>query len=184
MLRYPYIYTNVVGGQSSGMHSSFCNSFFKMSPNVAVESKSSSSSLYMSLYMDVGFGDTAVTAEDVKLADGNWNVETSSNQSWTYKNMLPGKKYLSIVGNTSNSKSANEIMNKTVVYRNDHTEAVIIKEIGVYGVINDMSYSNASIWNTQDGSMLACLFRKVLSNAITLQPGDIYAVTYRISLSL
>lgn len=186
-MRQPYQNKNVIGGNYTGSADS--NSyyhFFVPSVNAYVHTGSSSGSFNAQVFMDVGFGDTAVTADDEKLADGNMTLENtySGASSWTYKKPLDGKEYLTIVSQANNTKVDGEIINKTVVYRNDSENTVTIKEVGIYWNISSMNYTQSASWNNINGCPIMLAFRKVLTTPVVMAPGDVYAVTYRISLNI
>lgn len=129
-------------------------------------------------YIDVGFGDTPVTENDLTLADGNMDVITGYSASVTHP--LEGKKYLTIVGQSNNTKATGETIDKTIVYRNDTQNDVTVKEIGAYFVYSNLN--NASMWVNTMPFILG--FRKVLESPITFHPGDVYAITYRIAVEI
>ena len=157
-----------------------------ISVNAYVHTGSSSGAFSSQTFMDVGFGDTAVTADDEKLVDGNMTLETtySGASSWAYKKPLDGKEYLAIIAQSNNTKSAKEIVNKTVVYRNDSENTVTVKEIGMYWNVSNMNYTQSTAWNGINACPIMLAFRKVLTTPIVMAPGDVYAVTYRISLNM
>ena len=186
MFKSPYNYNNVVGGQNTSYGSYYFTKLFRDTPNAYKVLSGTTGSAASQTIIDVGFGDTAVTANDLKLADGNmtFKTENTSSSSWPYKVQLQGEEYLTIVAQANNSKVDGEITDKTVVYRNDSESTVTIKEIGMYWIFNDMSYNTSTWWNTQNGSAMSLAFRKVLTTPIVMAPGDVYAVTYRISLNI
>lgn len=194
LFRTPYKLKNVVGGEFNPITNSADANIFKkifglMSPDNAT-AKLSVVSGYMSygVYMDVGFGDTAVTANDIKLSDGNMTIEnaysTAISQDWAYRIPLQGKEYLTVIGQSNNTKADGEVFNKTVVYRNDTEQNVTVKEIGLYYNVWSPATSTSSYWQYADNIGIALAFRKVLSTPITFAPGDVYAITYRIALDI
>ncbi len=146
----------------------------------ASNSPVSSNQLSAAIWMDVGFGDTAASADDIKLADGNMDIVSASGSS-PYNHPLEGKKYLTIVGISNNSKVTNEIKNVTVVYRNDTQNTVTIKEVGMY--INPINIGS-SYWGNYNQNYILLAMRKVLTTPIAMAPGDVYALTYRVSLNI
>ncbi|MCR5475517.1 MAG: hypothetical protein K6F28_10000 [Lachnospiraceae bacterium] len=188
--RQPYIFNNVVGGASTQSlgSSSFERFFGRTAPNAFTNETKTTGTWYAESFVDVGFGDTPVTADDIKLADGNVTLEnaytTAISQDWTYRIPLQGKEYLTVIGQSNNSKSDNETINKTVVYRNDTDHNVTVKEIGFYQLVRDLAVTTKSNWDNQDTLPFVLGFRKVLENPITFAPGDVYAITYRIALDV
>lgn len=184
--KQPYNYNNVIGGVGNQRDSACFNALLYGTPNAYKNTGSTSGTFATQSFMDVGFGDTPVSADDIKLADGNMTLENkySGASSWEYKKPLDGKEYLTIVSQAGNTKVDGEIINKTVVYRNDTENTVTIKEVGIYWVINSMAYTTATYWNSLSGCPIALAFRKVLTTPIVMAPGDVYAVTYRVSLNI
>lgn len=175
---HPYTVKNIIDGQfnNAGSSTFFTHLFYQnfgasLSPVSGV-------SLNANIWFDVGFGDTPATENDLTLADGNMDIVSTA--SGTYNHPLVGKKYLTIVSNTYNTKSAGEIKNQTITYRNDTENTVIVKEIGIYELYTNMSTSS---WNSLNENKIVLLTRKVLSNPITFAPGDQYAITYRLKIN-
>lgn len=108
-----------------------------------------------SSYLEVGFGDTAVTAADYDLADSN----------------LSNPK-LTCVASGKNSPNGTDLINTYANFRNDGSSNVVVKEIGVVGVFNSQSSINAA----------ALMYRKVLDTPVTIAPGETYNFNYKIRI--
>lgn len=187
MFRQPFVKKNVLGADYTGSaDAAYTRFFLSNSTNALTNYTITSSSFYTQTLLDVGFDDTPVTENDYKLSDGNMTILNgySGASSWAYKQPLTGKEYLTVIGQSSNTRADNETINKTVIYRNDTDHDAIVKEIGLYEFVNDMPYSNSSYWTNANSNTLILAFRKVLENPITFHPGDVYAITYRIALDI
>lgn len=187
LFRQPFVKKNVLGVNYTGSSGTAYERFFySNATNAYTNFTQTTSSFYVQTMLDVGFDDTPVTAEDYKLSDGNMTILNgySGASSWAYKQPLTGKEYLTIIGQSNNSRANNETINKTVVYQNNTDHDVVVKEIGLYEFIQDMPYSNSTYWTNANSNSLILAFRKVLENPITFHPGDVYAITYRIALDI
>lgn len=108
-------------------------------------------------YLEVGFGDTAVTSDDYNLADSN-----ATNPK------------LTCVASGKNNPNGADLINTFANFRNDGASNVVVKEIGVVGHI--ASSSSASVSN------VALMYRKVLDTPVTIAPGETYNFNYRIRI--
>ena len=156
--------SSVVSGTSS-----FAISLFGTAPTFTKSITRTSGSSYNGCWVDVGYGDTAVTADDYKLANGNMKVTTGSTVT------LDGTMELDIVSSGQNTKSDGQFINFTVTLKNNTDHTVTVKEIGLYAQCNSHTSSQNSI---------CLMFRKVLSTPIVFASGDQYAITYAISLNI
>lgn len=105
--------------------------------------------------IDVGFGDTPVSAEDYTLADSNFT-----------------NRQLEVVACGRNTGALGDIMNLYVNFRNSGNSNVVVKEIGVVG--------NATSSST--GARSGLFWRKVLDTPVTIGPGEVYAFNYRVRI--
>lgn len=106
--------------------------------------------------LDVGFGDTAESPNDYKLADGN-------QQNAKLTRIAMGK----------NSYTTGDILSIYANFKNNGNANVVVKEIGYYAnPCNQVRYTSNS--NT------CLLFRKVLENPVTIAPGETYAFSYNV----
>lgn len=107
-------------------------------------------------YVDVGFGETAVTKDDYKLDDSN--VIDNRYLTW-----------LSTV--TTNASPA--ISSVVTVYRNDGNSDIQVRELGL--IMKNMNAASRPANNI-------LLARKVLDTPITVHVGETMAFTYSIEL--
>ena len=187
MFRQPFVKKNVLGANYTGIADAAYTRFFSSnSTNAYTNYTQTTSSFYVQTLLDVGFDDTPVTEEDYKLSDGNMTVLNgySGGSSWEYRQPLTGKEYLTVIGQSNNTRANDETINKTVIYKNNTDHDAVVKEIGLYEFIQDMPYSNSSYWTNANNNTLILAFRKVLENPITFHPGDVYAITYRIAVDI
>lgn len=103
-------------------------------------------------FVEVGYGDTPVTAEDYNLADSN-----ASNS------------LLTCVSSGKNTAQTNEIMSIYANFRNNGASNVTVREIGVVLAAN-YDYNNV------DYALMA--YRKVLDTPIIIAPGETYNFSY------
>lgn len=108
-----------------------------------------------SVWLDVGYGDTPETFDDIKLSNSNYS-----------------DRKLTVLSMTSLSKSSKELINITETVRNDTDNNAIVKEIGY--ICNP----------TYQGNLNYCvlLMRKVLDNPVTIAPGESYSFNYIVRL--
>lgn len=178
----PYTAKNVLGNDINLTSGNIVNNLYQYifyANYGASVNPASNNQLSLGTYIDVGFGDTPVTSDDLQLADGNMDVITGYSGA-SVPHPIEGKKYLSIVGQSNNTKSAKESCNKTIVYKNITENTVTVKEIGLYIALNNLN--QASAWASS--MPLFLVFRKVLDTPIVFAPNDVYAITYRIALDI
>lgn len=106
-------------------------------------------------YVDVGFDDTAPTVNDYKLGDSN-AIDTDK-LTWVSSASVNTVPYIRMVSST---------------YRNDGSDAVVVKEIGI------VSKTSAANMKSRNG----LLTHSVLSTPVTIAPGETY--TFTISLEI
>lgn len=106
-------------------------------------------------WIDVGYGDDAVTGSDYCLADSNYS-----------------NRKLTAIAAGRNTPTLGDIFNGYMNFRNDTAENVIVKEIGICG--NPTSGNN--IVN------MILYYRKVLDNPITIAPGEVYSFNYKVRI--
>ena len=106
-------------------------------------------------YVDVGFDDTAPTVNDYKLGDSN--ILDTNKLTWVSSTSVNTEPYIRMVSST---------------YRNDGSDAVVVKEIGI------VSKTNTANTNARNG----LLTHSVLSTPVTIAPGETF--TFTVSLEL
>ena len=109
------------------------------------------------LKLDVGFSDAELTKSAVVLADGNYSNSKLANVS---------------VSNVT--KTGDDIISMAGIFRNNGSENVVVKEIGLYAIVCPSSYPTVS--------MNGLIARTVLSTPVTIAPGEQYSFTYRITI--
>lgn len=113
------------------------------------------------VWLDVGYGETAETPSDYRLADGN-----ISNTLLTAT--------ASGVNTHAASPTQRMFFSVYTTFQNNGNSDVIVKEVGVYGNPSTNGYA----YNTN--TVLLC--RKVLDNPITIAPGESYNFTYQLKI--
>lgn len=111
---------------------------------------------YGTCYIEVGFGDTPVSASDYNLADSN---ETNPK--------------LTCVSSGKGATTIGDINHPWANFRNDGGTNVVVREIGlVSNVAGDQQIAAAR----------GLIFRKVLDNPVTIAPGETYGFSYNVRL--
>lgn len=133
-----------------------------------------------SWFVDVGFGNSAESASDYKLADSNAEMGTAKLMH-KYGTNYSGRDY-----NTGMTEAQrifpdddpDAIVRVESVYENQTNEDVIVKEMGLMwrpGPSGNYN-SNAGSW-TYNHFLIA---RKVLATPVTIHPGETYKFVYRL----
>lgn len=109
-------------------------------------------------WVDVGYGDTAVSESDYKMADSNSYGGTQVGAlTWVSTSFVNQNPYLKCY---------------TTVYRNDGADSVTVKELGICGKIATTANYNYTI----------LVARKVLDTPVVVPAGATVAFTYGIKV--
>lgn len=104
----------------------------------------------------IGGGDTAPTRSEYDMADAS---------------IMASNKMKSLTTSTSWTKGSGGVI--TTQWQNASSEAITVKEVALGYKMNSPAYAKSS------NAMVA---RKVLTTPITIQPSEIYAFSYSISI--
>ena len=115
-------------------------------------------------WIDVGFGDTAESADDYKLDVPNVTAQ-----------LVPLASSLTCVSQSSETKNSEDIFACSAVFKNETEEDLVVKEIGLCS--GNMQSSLSSF------SDCVLLFRTVLSAPVTIAAGESYTFTLHVKLN-
>ena len=128
--------------------------------------------------LDVGFGDTAESADDYKLENSNMQKVQRSTAPLYH---ISGKVYNGRNGETQNLLPDSDdgcMIRVEALYQNESPNTdVVVKEMGL--IIVPSAVDNSGSFASGEASWFL-IARKVLASPVTIHPGEIYKFTYKI----
>lgn len=130
------------------------------------------------MMLDVGFGNTAESADDYKLEESNMHLVQRSTAPLYH---VSGKIYPGTSGAAQNLMPDSDdgcILRIEALYQNESTtNDVVVKEMGVIAVPGTVGTSTTQNSGEAGWFLIA---RKVLASPVTIHPGETYKFTYKI----
>ena len=134
---------------------------------------------YGYMMLDVGFGNTAESADDYKLAESNMHLVQRSTAPLYH---ISGKVYNGNAGNSQNIMPDSDdgcMLRIEALYQNESTtNDVVVKEMGIIAVPGANGGTTSLTQAGEAGWFL--IARKVLASPVTIHPGETYKFTYKI----
>lgn len=128
--------------------------------------------------LDVGFGNTAESADDYKLAESNMQLVQRSTAPLYH---VTGKIYTGQGSNVQNLMPDSDdgcMLRIEALYQNESpTDDVVVKEMGV--IANPSGNGSTSSVSCGEAGWFL-IARKVLASPVTIHPGETYKFTYKI----
>ncbi len=140
--------------------------------------KTTTNGSYGYMMLDVGFGNTAESADDYKLAESNIQLVQRSTAPLYH---ISGKVYTGQNASEQNLMPDSDdgcMLRIEALYQNESpTDDVVVKEMGIIAVPGTVGTSSTQNAGEAGWFLIA---RKVLASPVTIHPGETYKFTYKI----
>lgn len=128
--------------------------------------------------LDVGFGNTAESADDYKLEESNMHLVQRSTAPLYH---VSGKVYSGLTSAVQNLMPDSDdgcMLRIEALYQNEsQTDDVVVKEMGIIAVPGAVGNPTSMAAGEAGWFLIA---RKVLASPVTIHPGETYKFTYKI----